>query len=101
MKIKISYSMVSPESASQGDFCETGWIDQKGVQFDSVDEALDFLKLEGAVESSSYPARFGDWLMTDFYCVDYRENIEEQKSFHLEGFNADQFETIKKGLGLK
>lgn len=88
--IKTTYSQITPESASNGDFSETGWIDEKGESFDSVEEAVDWLKREGAIEPSSTCFHPGIWYSTGFVCVDYSDGTEEERAFHLKGFTPEE-----------
>jgi len=116
-KIKISYTQTTPESVEEGDFSETGWIDETGVSMEpdkydleegltAVDLAVDFLKREGAIHFSSEPFFEGGWYSTEFQTVDYRDGTQEEQSFHLEGFTPEEEEEIynklfKKGSSVK
>jgi hypothetical protein len=71
-KITTTYQVITPESAAEGDYEETGFIDEEGQdmepdEFDleegktPVDLAVEFLLNEGPLEASSYPFSGGTW----------------------------------------
>ena len=98
MNIKTTFNRVNEESVKQGDFSETGWINRDGVTFESLDDAIDYLKSDGAVHASSYPFSEGTWYSTDFSPFYDSEGTQEQVSFHLSGFTPDQEKTIYQSL---
>lgn len=96
--IKTTFAQITPESASVGDFSETGWVDEDGEEFESVDEAIRWLKRQGITEASDSDFRSGIWYSTDFSTIDYEDGTEEQNSFHLEGFTEEEEKKIFKAL---
>ena len=41
LSIRTSYYIITEESAKEGDYAETGWIDKKGEEFDDIDEVVE------------------------------------------------------------
>lgn len=89
MKIKTTYQIVTHESAAIGDCAESGWIDEDGVPFASVQDAAEFLIDNGARYPSSTMFHKGLWYSGD-PDTDYRTGAEETHSFHLYDFTPDQ-----------
>ena len=85
-RIKITYAQITPESASEGNFSETGWEDKEGVPVETAMEALWLLRNEGACEASSTEFYKGIWYSTGFGTIDSADGTEEERSFHLYGF---------------
>lgn len=110
--IKISYDIITPESAEEGDFAETGWIDEDGVEIeldeydeeegtDLADKAAEFLLEEGADEPSSVPWSRGTWYTAHEYREDFATGEVENRSYHLYGFaDAEEkeiYRLVKRG----
>ena len=107
-KITTTYQVITPESVEHGDYEETGWINEEGVdmtpdEYDieegltAVDKAVEFLKYEGANEASSYPFCCGTWYTQSEPICDrayFEEGREETHSFHLEGFSEAEEKAI-------
>lgn len=107
-KITITFQVLTPESAEHGDYEETGWIDDEGVdmtpdEYDTeegltaVDKAVEFLKDKGAWEASSYPFHPGTWYTQTEPAHDrayFEQGREETHSFHLEGFSEAEQKAI-------
>lgn len=104
--IKITYSRTTPESVEFGNFSDTGWVDEEGVEIE-LDEydieggttlaqkAANLLKREGALYPSSSPSfHKGVWYSTEWSTVSFRTGEEEEKSFHLWGFTEDQEQQV-------
>jgi hypothetical protein len=96
--IRTTFSRTTPESVEQGDFSETGWIDEDGVDMTPepdtdetvVDNAVRFLRYEGVIEASSSSFHRGIWYSTEWSTIDYRTGEEEERSYHLHGFTEEQ-----------
>ncbi len=104
-RIKIAYDIVDEESVQVGDFAETGWIDEKGVEVDPdecdineadgieadaiVNLAVEIIQQNGGVEASSSRFHEGVW----FTQIDCEMN-EQRYSFHLDGFTEEEQRTI-------
>jgi hypothetical protein len=99
-RIKITFNKVTPESAENGDFSESGWIDEEGVPMipdeldmeegkTAVDLAVEYLWREGASTESSSHFNPGDW-----YSSGWSQNCltgeETEHNYHLEGFTPEQ-----------
>lgn len=111
-RILISFSRTTPESAEDGDFSETGWIDEEGVEMtpdiDYEDDdpyketvaskAIAFLKDEGACYASSSDFYPGVWYTTEYQTLDYHTGEEEEKSYHLKGFTEEEEQAIYQGV---
>jgi hypothetical protein len=100
-RITITFSRTTPESVEQGDFSESGWIDEEGVdmvpdEFDreegltATDKAAKYLYDEGATEASSSQFHPGLWYSTDWSTINYQTGEEEERNFHLVGFTEEQ-----------
>lgn len=104
-RIRISYARTTPESSANGDTSETGWIDEDGVSMNpddwdiedgvrAVDKAVDFLRREGATQPSSSHFHPGVWYSTGYTVVDYTTNEDEERCFHLSGFDPKEEQEI-------
>lgn len=100
-RITITFSRTTPESAAEGDFSETGWIDQEGVDmnpddFDReegvtvADKAAAYLFNEGAYTTSSSQFHPGMWYSTEWSTTNYQTGEEEERNFHLVGFSEEE-----------
>lgn len=99
--IKTTFSRTTPESAEQGDFSETGWIDEEGEDMTLepweeregitvVDKAVKFLRREGVSETSSVPWHPGGWYSSGWSDPDMHTMEQEERSYHLEGFTREE-----------
>ncbi len=84
-KILTTYHTVTPESAEVGDFAETGWIDDEGVEIQSPAVAIQFLRTHFAFEPSSSHFHPGIWY-SDSGTTDDTTGEDETRSYHLTGF---------------
>jgi hypothetical protein len=104
--IKITYSQTTPESANDGDFSDSGWINEEGVEFtetneELIEEVVTYLRNEGVCEASSSMFRKGIWYSTEWFVEDYGTMTEEQDSYHLYNFSEEQERTIYNELKSK
>lgn len=114
-RIKQTYDIVTPASARDGDFAESGWIDEEGAEiapdewdleeyetefFAVVSLAAKHITQYGSVEASDSPACSPGhtWYTTTDSERDYRTGAETRYSFHLEGFDTDEEIAIYKAL---
>lgn len=110
-KIKITYEIVTPESAEHGDAEERGWIDEEGEVIEPdkwdledglthVDLAVAFIENEGhegGIEVSSSPPGPHDWVTGYKYNEDYSTGGIENRSYHFEGFtDAEMMEIFER-----
>lgn len=104
-RILITYEIVTPESAEEGDAEERGWIDEDGVsmkpdKYDTqdgitaVDKAIKFLKHEYATDASSSRFNEGTWYTNYEYSQDYSTGAVESRSYHLKGFTEAEERAI-------
>jgi hypothetical protein len=89
-RIPITFEIVTPESAEQGDAEERGWIDEDGEQFNSAGEAARFLISNGATEPSSSRFHKGVWYTASDYNTDWQTGAVESRSFHPKGFSEKE-----------
>jgi len=110
-KITVTYTVVAPESAEQGDYDDTGFTGEVWEiepTEDEIDDAGGFMlsavvdlvadKISG-VEASNYPDwRRGTWYTDTDADIDYRTGAETRKSYHLDGFTDDEEREIYRRL---
>lgn len=100
-RILESFSQTTPESAEEGDFSETGMVDEEGVSMEpddddiedglsAVDLAVAHLKYHYVIQASSSAFHPGVWYSTDYETIDFGTATEEQKSHHLKGFTEEE-----------
>lgn len=80
--VSRTYSEVTPESAKEGDFSDSGFVYE-----DSEYDLGDLLReLRDCSELSVSPAKYADsgtWASTDYYVDDYSTMTERQESVHI------------------
>lgn len=107
--IKITYEIITPESAEQGDVEERGWVDEDGIsmkpdKYDTqdgitaVDKAIKLLEEDGASEPSSSSFHSGIWYSNDRYDEDYSTGAIESRSYHLKGFSEAEERAIFRAI---
>lgn len=104
-RIRISYDVVTPESAENGDFAENGWENEEGDCVDpdefDVEEhgselaavvALAVKTIGRGCEASDYPrCQPGHTWYTEIDGeVDYEDGSEKRLSYHLDNFTEDE-----------
>ena len=76
----ITYATTTPESIEDGNYSETGFIDEACT----LREAHDRLRLEGrAVETDGWPVGRPHWLSFGWYCTDYTTGEEKELTLHI------------------
>jgi hypothetical protein len=114
-RIKISYDVVTPESAETGDFAEIGWEDEEGVCVDpdelDLEEhgselyavvALAVSVISDGVEASDYPTCCPGhtWYTEIDGETDYSDGSVKRFSYHLDGFSeAEELEIYARLIG--
>ena len=104
-RIVTTFSTITPESAAQGDFAETGWEDEEGFdctpdEFDEeegktvADIAAKFIYEKGAVSQSSSHFYPGAWYSTDMQDTDFVTGEQTEHNFHLVGFTPEQEQEV-------
>lgn len=81
MRMNKTYAIVTPESASMGDFAETGFVYQD-KEFSSLLEMAQEIREAGAIEPSSSDFHKGVWYSTIDTEIDYVTGEETTFSFH-------------------
>lgn len=97
--IKTTYEIVTDESAAEGDVAERGWKDEDGEEFESVDDAVEWLRDNGASRTFASSSSFhvGIWYSTEPE-QDMYDGSYTTYSFHLEGFTAKEEQQIYEKL---
>jgi len=108
-RIRITFQTVSEESAENGDFEETGWINEEGETVEPDDYDVDEHGSESAAavalavkiigrgcEASDYPnvCVGHTWYTETDADVDYSNGNETTQSFHLDGFSEEEERAI-------
>lgn len=101
---KVTYEIVTPESAEQGDCEERGRLDDVSCAPDmsdiedgitAVDLAVTLLKGEGATQPSTSGAMTTDSWWTNYeYDTDYRTGAVESRSYHPYGWTVEELNQI-------
>lgn len=97
-RIVTTFSRVTPlDDGSDYPYEEEhGWIDEEGRTIDAdstgsyVEDAVRFLRDEGAIHASSTQFHKGIWYSTEYSTTDYGTGEEEERSFHLKGFTEEE-----------
>lgn len=102
-RIATTYQIVTPESAEQGDYAESGWEDEEGEsvepdEFDDegttvVDKAVKWLLDKGAIEASSSSFHSDVWY-TSAEDINYSTGSFTTYNFHLRGFTPEEQEAV-------
>ncbi len=88
--IKITYDIVTHESAALGDFAETGWINKKGITFDSIQECAEYLVDQGPFEPSSSLFHKGIYYTQADPDIDLHTGDQERYTFHCYNMSEKQ-----------
>lgn len=63
---KMTYQVVTPESAEEGDFADHGWVEKKSDTYNSLEELMSDVDDHSWLEwSSSHPDGKRDWIISD------------------------------------
>lgn len=106
--IRISYEVITPESAEIGEVSERGWIDEEGVVIEPDDGDIEdagsvlWAVVNAAVgvighrqQPSSYPCSPGfTWYTESDGDEDYATDAVTYKSWHLSGFTPEEEHAI-------
>ena len=89
----ITYSEITPESASNGDFSETGYHQTPRVY--SLRELIDLIKREGFYRESGT-----DWMTSGYYTSCYQTGTEREESLHVKMLpDSTRFVMMDEGEG--
>lgn len=111
-RITISFNRTTPESSENGEFSESGWTDEDGVEMTPdkwdqeegltvVDKAVEFLWKEGATQHSSSSFDEDGWYSTGWQTKNYGTGEDEECNYHLEDFTQEQKRQIYDNLMAK
>lgn len=106
--IRISYEVITPESAELGEVAERGWIDEDGVVIepdadDIADAGSEFLAVVNAAvgvighyrQPSCYPFSPGfTWYSETTGDENYATGAVTYRSWHLSGFTPEEEQDI-------
>ena len=101
-RIRISYEIITPESAEQGDVEERGWVEEEGIAVDpdewdreitEVYKTAIFLQDVGATEASSSHFHPGIWY-TAYGEMNLQDGSYKNLNYHLVGFTEEEEEEI-------
>jgi hypothetical protein len=108
-RIRITYQTVTEESAENGDYADSGWIDEEGVCTDPDDCDVEFADSEidavvacalsvigSGCEASDYPrcCPGHTWYTECDGDTDYSDGSVTTKSFHLDGYTEEEERAI-------
>lgn len=91
--IRTSYETWDEEDIEAGDTDKRGWEDEEGVVFETVEDAIKWLKDQGAVHPSDSRFRTGTWYSTEDE-LNFTTGERTIRSFHLKGFSGEEEEEI-------
>lgn len=94
-KLEIYFQTITPESAEQGDFAETGHEETKKLS--SIQEAIKEIQ-KYCVEASSSNFHKGIWYSSTDPDTDYTTGEEKYNTLHLEGFSEFEERVIYKAV---
>jgi hypothetical protein len=113
--IATAYTTVTPESATEGDFADRGWVDKEGDAIDVdaddiaseheanshapvtdaiVKKAIEWLRDAGAYEASSSSYDPGVWYSSSSEVSDYSTGEERSEDFFLRNFTEAEEKKI-------
>ncbi len=106
-RIRISFEVTTPESAANGDFERTGWINEKGIDIqpdaDDIDEfgselaaVVELTKkvIDRNVEFSSSEFSRRGWYTSIDARINYENGEETRYSYFLDNFNEEEEKAI-------
>lgn len=109
-RVRVTFEIVTPESAEDGDYAATGWINEDGIAFDDSDLDADdpdaatygdaiarFIDRDGGpveCSGSEITPHYAPWFSACDATVDYRTGAEERRSWHVEGLTGDEWRTL-------
>lgn len=95
--IRITYEVITPESAEDGDAAERGWTDEDGEKH-SVQSAIELLTRSHCVHASSSSFHAGIWYTDADPDADFETGAETSQSYHLSGFSEVEERAIYIGV---
>lgn len=108
--VRITYEIVTPESAEHGEAEERGWIDEEGEsmaradywddQGSAVENAIHYLRQHGPSLEPSESGRgaAARWYTDYEYSEDFRTGAREARSYHLHGYSEAERRRIQEAI---
>lgn len=108
-RVRITFHAITPESAENSDWSDSGWIDEEGVSMEpdaydiedgvtAVDKAIKSICGEGATEASSSDFHAGIWYSETDGNQNYRTGETTFREFHPSGFTVEEQREIYEGI---
>ena len=88
LDFSVTYATITPESAEQGDFEETGFY-AENIDFDTFEELVDYIERNGYRYWSD--SRGTGWLSTGFSIEDYATGEEVEYSIHANNDRSQRY----------
>jgi len=88
LEYSITFATITPESAENGDFEQTGF-EHESIVFDSFESLVRYIEWNGFYIWSEQPTNTG-WLSTDF-AIDYKTMTEKQLSIHAKNERSQRY----------
>jgi len=83
IKVAITYSEITPESAEKGDYSDSGFVEES--------RAVTFRELVDLIWREGFLAERGTaWLSTGFSVTDYRTGTEREECLHFSRENPQR-----------
>jgi hypothetical protein len=104
----VTFDVVTPESAEQGNFAETGFeVEDRALLWSCEETAIDaavelIADRLGHVEASSYPnVDASTWFTSADPDVDFTDGSERRESVHFTGFSDAEMTAVANALKAK
>ena len=81
-KVSVTYSEITPESAKECDFSDTGF-ESEDVNY-TLKELIALFERKWFNEASCSELSYGCWFSTEFQIIDYSTATERSESIHIE-----------------
>jgi hypothetical protein len=81
-RFRVTYEIITPESAEHGDCAESGYVEPLGWKFQPGNESPEGLTLREATNLVSCVENSGRWFTEIDGRTDYRTANEERRSLH-------------------
>ena len=86
-KVNKTYSETTPESASEGDFSDTGFVFENQIY--TLEDLKDEIKRDGYTRHGNT-----NWFETEFQTVCYRTGTDRSESLHIEMIDSRLLESF-------
>lgn len=99
--VRVTYEVVTPESAEYGDVAERGWVDDDGTDwgYDPEDERTLAEQVARYIGSPVEPSCYPHWVPGTWYTdadgsINYTTGAERRQSYHLGGMTRDEQQDV-------